>query len=331
MNFSLDFEKPLRDLQSQLDELREASQENELDVSAELQSIEEKIAITQKEIYSNLTSWQKIQLARHPKRPYAPYYLENIFTDFQELHGDRSFGDDQALIGGTAFLNNEAVVVLAQQKGTDTKENLKRNFGMPQPEGYRKALRLMRLAEKFNRPIITFIDTPGAYPGLSSEERHVAEAIAVNLREMSRIGVPVLTVILGEGGSGGALGISVANRMLILEHAYYSVISPEGAAAILWKSREYAPQAAEALKISAQHLLDFGIVDEVIKEPLGGAHCDPAATATILKEALTQNLNDLSSLSAQELIEARYEKFRRIGIFEETAAQLTEPTDDPVE
>ena len=292
-HFLLDFEKPLKDLQSQLEELRNASKENQLDVSAEIQSIEHKIAVTHEEIYTNLTAWQRIQLARHPKRPYAPYYFKTLFTDFQELHGDRCFGDDQALIGGTAFFEGEAVVVVAQQKGTNTKENLERNFGMPEPEGYRKALRLMRLAEKFDRPVITFIDTAGAYPGLSSEERHVAEAIAVNLREMSLLKVPILTVILGEGGSGGALGIGVADRLLMLENAYYSVISPEGAAAILWKDRAYAPQSAEALKISAQHLLEFGIIEAVVKEPLGGAHCNPDAMAQDLHQTITEHLREL--------------------------------------
>ena len=318
--FSLDFAKPLRDLQSQLEEMRQTSQENRLDLDEEIAAIEKKIVDTRKTIYANLTPWQKVQLSRHPKRPYAPYYLNTVFTDFQELHGDRCFGDDQALIGGAAFLDRKAVIVLSQQKGTNTKENLQRNFGMPSPEGYRKALRLMRLAEKFGRPIITFIDTPGAYPGVESEERHVAEAIAVNLREMSQLSVPILSVILGEGGSGGALGIGVANRLLILENAYYSVISPEGAAAILWKDRSYAPQAADALKISAQHLLQFGIADGVVPEPLGGAHCDPSAMSATLSKALRHNLDELAALPADTLIEDRYQKLRNIGIFQEPQA-----------
>jgi acetyl-CoA carboxylase carboxyl transferase subunit alpha len=274
----------------------------------------------QREIYSNLTSWQKIQIARHPKRPYALDYIGAICQNFQELHGDRQFKDDQALIGGTAYFNGDAVMIIAQQKGRDPKERILRNFGMPQPEGYRKALRLMRLAEKFQLPVVTFIDTPGAFPGVESEARHVSEAIAVNLREMALLRTPSISIVIGEGGSGGALGIGVTNRVLILENSYYSVISPEGCAAILWKDGAAAPKAAAALKITADQLEKLGVVDEVIPEPLGGAHNDPAQAAGALKYALQKHLNDLRALPVDQLVESRYERFRHLGIFEEAGA-----------
>ncbi|MDR1665649.1 MAG: acetyl-CoA carboxylase carboxyltransferase subunit alpha, partial [Puniceicoccales bacterium] len=242
--YTLDFEKPLQDLYSQLDTLKKLSQESKVNVESEVGAIEAKIKETRKSIYKNLTAWQRIKLARHPCRPYALDYIGEIFHDFQELHGDRLFGDDQALVGGVAFWDTHPIMLLAQQKGRDLKENLRRNFGSPNPEGYRKALRLMRMAEKFDLPLVAFIDTPGAYPGVGAEERHVAEAIAVNLREMSRLRIPTVAVVVGEGGSGGALGIAVCDRVLMLENAYYSVISPEGCAAILWKDREKAPEAA---------------------------------------------------------------------------------------
>ncbi len=322
---ALEFEKPVRELERQLRELQKTSQENKVDLSTEIKAIEGLLAQTKKEIFENLSPWQRIQLARHPARPYAPDYIAAIFRDFQELHGDRCYGDDQALTGGIGFFQGRAMMILSQQKGRDTKENIKRNFGMPNPEGYRKALRLMKMADKFHLPIVTFVDTPGAYPGLGSEERHVAEAIAVNLREMSLLNVPVISFILGEGGSGGALGIGVANRMLPLENAYYSVISPEGCAAILWKDRAAAPKAAEALKISAADLLRSGIADEVIKEPFGGAHNNPAEAIGHVRDALTRHLEQLRGKNQRQIRDERYAKFRAIGVYEETLVRPAEP------
>ena len=322
-SYTLEFEKPLRDLSAQLDQLRQRSLENNLDVSSEITAIERKIDATQREIYSSLTPWQKVQIARHPKRPYALDYVGVLFEDFQELHGDRQYNDDRALIGGTAFFRGQAVMVVAQQKGRDTKENILRNFGMPQPEGYRKALRLMRMADKFGLPVITFIDTPGAYPGIESEERHVSEAIAVNLREMAMLGVPSIAVVVGEGGSGGALGIGVTDRVLIFENSYYSVISPEGCAAILWKDRAAAPKAAAALKLNADHLEKLGVVDEVIPEPYGGAHNDPKQSATALGYAIQKHLNDLRALSTEKLLESRYERYRHLGMYSESGVAQT--------
>ncbi len=315
--YVLEFEKPLRELGKQLDELRQHSIETNVDLASEIRAIERKIETMQREIYSNLTPWQKVQIARHPRRPYALDYVRAICEDFQELHGDRQYKDDQALIGGTAFFNGEAVMIVAQQKGRDPKERIVRNFGMPQPEGYRKALRLFKMAEKFQLPVITFIDTPGAFPGVESEARHVSEAIAVNLREMAMLNTPSISVVIGEGGSGGALGIGVTDRVLIFENSYYSVISPEGCAAILWKDGAAAPKAAEALKVSADHLERLGVVDEVIPEPLGGAHNDPAQAAGALKYALQKHLNDLRGLNREKLVELRYERFRHLGVFEE--------------
>lgn len=315
--YTLEFEKPLRDLSAQLEQLRKQSLENNLDVASEIAAIERKITSTQREIYSSLTPWQRVQIARHPKRPYALDYVNLTLTGFQELHGDRQFNDDRALIGGTAFFNGQSVMVIAQQKGRDTKEKIARNFGMPQPEGYRKALRLMKLAEKFGLPVFTFIDTPGAYPGLGSEERHVSEAIAVNLREMSLLRVPTISIVVGEGGSGGALGIGVTDRVLIFDNSYYSVISPEGCAAILWKDSAAAPKAAEALKLNADVLEKLGVVDEVIPEPFGGAHTDPEQAAAALKYALQKHLNDLRSLSPSKLLDSRYERYRHLGVYQE--------------
>src|SRR5581483_2938126 len=263
--YTLEFEKPLRELEKQIEHLHQQTLENNLDVSSEISAIERKLAETQRAIYTSLTPWQRVQIARHPKRPYALDYVSMICENFQELHGDRQFRDDRALVGGTAFFDGHPVVVIAQQKGRETKERTERNFGMPQPEGYRKALRLMRLAEKFGLPVLSFIDTPGAYPGIGSEERHVSEAIAVNLREMAMLRTPTICVIIGEGGSGGALGIGVTDRVLILENSYYSVISPESCAAILWRDAKEAQKAAEALQLGRNDLLEkFGIVDEVI-------------------------------------------------------------------
>lgn len=315
--YVLEFEKPLRELSRQLDELRQRSIETNVDLATEIREIERKIEATQREIYSNLTPWQKVQIARHPKRPYALDYISAVCENFQELHGDRQYKDDRAIIGGPAFFNGDAVMIIAQQKGRDPKERILRNFGMPQPEGYRKALRLMRLAEKFHLPVLTFIDTPGAFPGIESEARHVSEAIAVNLREMAMLKTPSISIVVGEGGSGGALGIGVTDRVLIFENSYYSVISPEGCAAILWKDGTAAPKAAEALKVSADHLEKLGVVDEVIPEPAGGAHNDTAQAAGALKYALQKHLNDLRALDTEKLLETRYERFRHLGVYDE--------------
>lgn len=318
--YVLEFEKPLRELVKQLDELRQRSIETNLDLTAEIQAIEKKVETTKREIYSNLSPWQKVQIARHPKRPYALDYVGMICENFQELHGDRQYNDDRALVGGTAFFDGQAVMIIAQQKGRDPKERMARNFGMPQPEGYRKAIRLMRMAEKFQLPILTFIDTPGAFPGVESEERHVSEAIAYNLREMSLLKTPTISVVVGEGGSGGALGIGVTDRVLIFENSYYSVISPEGCAAILWKDPAAAPKAAEALKLSADHLERLGVVDEVIPEPLGGAHNDPQQAGSALKYVIQKHLNDLRRLNSDQLLEQRYERYRHLGVYEEAGA-----------
>ncbi|HXA81199.1 MAG TPA: acetyl-CoA carboxylase carboxyltransferase subunit alpha [Opitutaceae bacterium] len=315
--YTLEFEKPLRELEKQIEHLNQRALESKIDVSNEIAAIERKLAETQRAIYTSLTPWQRVQIARHPKRPYALDYVNLICENFQELHGDRQFKDDRALVGGTAFFGSQPVMIIAQQKGRETKEKIERNFGMPQPEGYRKALRLMRLAEKFGLPVLSFIDTPGAYPGIGSEERHVAEAIAVNLREMAMLRTPSICVIVGEGGSGGALGIGVTDRVLIFENSYYSVISPEGCAAILWKDRDAAAKAAEALKLNADTLEKLGIVDEIITEPFGGAHNNPQQAAATLKYALQKHLNDLVSLSSERLRETRYERYRHLGVYEE--------------
>lgn len=312
--FTLEFEKPLRELESQLNVLRETSEQSKMDVSEEIAAIEKKIEKTKREIYSGLTVWEKVQLARHPNRPTSLDHIANIFGKFEEVHGDRLFKDDPAFVGGVATLDGQPVMVIGQQKGRDTKGNLRRNFGCPHPEGYRKALRLMKLAHKFNMPIISIIDTPGAFPGIGAEERHVAEAIAVNIREMSLFEVPIIAVIIGEGGSGGALGVALADKVLILENAYYSVISPEGCAAILWKDRKFAPEAAKALGLSSQRLLEQGVVDEVIEEPFGGAQRDPAGTSEKLKASIKKHLKQLTKLKPEDLLEKRYQKFRCLGV-----------------
>jgi len=317
MKHQLEFEKPIIELQRKLDELKKHPETLGLNFDVEVAQIETKIAETRRQIYTNLTAWQRVQLARHPKRPFTLDYFSSTFTDFSEIHGDRLFAEDRAIVGGFAKLGEHKVLVLGTQKGRDTKENIRRNFGSAHPEGYRKALRLMRLADKFGLPIITLIDTAGAYPGIGSEERHIGEAIAVNLREMMLFEVPIIAVVIGEGGSGGALGIGVADRVLIMENAYYSVISPEGCAAILWKERAAAEKAAEALKITAKDLLEFGLVDEIIPEPLGGAHNDPQTTAASLKKHLLANLETLLKLSIEERLKQRYAKFRAHGHFTE--------------
>lgn len=311
---SLDFEKPLLDLEKQLEDLLKSSQSSDLDFSKEIKAIEKKIDLTKREVYSDLTSWQKVQLSRHPNRPFSLDYIERIFSDFQPLHGDRLYKDDAAIIGGPANLDGEKIMVLGQQKGRNTEENLKRNFGCPNPEGYRKALRLMRMANRFKMPIISFVDTPGAFPGIEAEERHVAEAIAVNLREMATLNVPIIVVVIGEGGSGGALGVAVADHVMILENAYYSVISPEGCAAILWKDRSFASQAADALKLDGQQLLDLGVVDQILEEPIGGAHRDWDKMACTIKNSLSSVINDLSG--STDLLTSRYDKFRVMGEFQ---------------
>ncbi|MGA3267713.1 MAG: acetyl-CoA carboxylase carboxyltransferase subunit alpha [Verrucomicrobiota bacterium] len=322
MKHQLDFEKPIIELQNKLEELRGHREKHALDVNfeAEIQLIEKKLDETRRHIFSNLTAWERVQLARHPERPYTLDYLRTTFADFRELHGDRLFAEDRAMVGGFARLGEQAVMVIGTQKGRDTKENILRNFGCAHPEGYRKALRLMRLAEKFGLPIITLVDTAGAYPGIGAEERHIAEAIAVNLREMMLLEVPIIAAVIGEGGSGGALGIGVADRVLILENAYYSVISPEGCAAILWKDRAAAPKAAEALRITARDLSELKLVDEVVPEPLGGAHNDPALTAENLKQHLLKHLKEVLALPVADRLKKRYDKFRAHGHYVEKIA-----------
>jgi acetyl-CoA carboxylase carboxyl transferase subunit alpha len=323
MKHQLDFEKPILELQSKLEELRRHPEKHTLGISfeEEIAQIERKIEDTRRSIYSNLSAWQRVQMARHPRRPYSLDYLESTFTDFQQIHGDRLFADDNAMVGGFARLDGHKVMVVGTQKGRDTKENIRRNFGSAHPEGYRKALRLMHMAAKFGLPIISLIDTAGAYPGIGAEERHIAEAIAVNLREMILLEVPIIAVVIGEGGSGGALGIGVADRVLILENAYYSVISPEGCAAILWKDRAAAPKAAEALKITARDLLELGLCDEVVPEPLGGAHQNPAAIAETLQKVLARHLEQLINLPPAKRLQQRYAKFRAYGRFAEKTAE----------
>ena len=317
MKHLLDFEKPYIDLQRKLEDLREHPDGENLnvDIGDEIRQLEEKIESKKKELYSNLTAWQRVQLARHPQRPYSLDYFNHTFSGFSELHGDRLFHDDHAMVAGFAMLGENRVMVVGTQKGRDTKENIKRNFGCAHPEGYRKALRIMGMANRFGLPIIALIDTAGAYPGVAAEERHIAKAIAINLREMTLFKVPMISVVIGEGGSGGAIGIGVSDRVLILENAYYSVISPEGCAAILWKDRDAAPQAAEALKITAKDLLELELVDEVVPEPLGGAHNDHSAMADTLREVLLRNLEELRQIDPEERLKQRYQKYRRHGKF----------------
>jgi acetyl-CoA carboxylase carboxyl transferase subunit alpha len=319
MKNQLDFEKPIVELQAKLEELRKHPETHSMGISfeEEVGLIEKKLEETRRQIFSNLSPWDRIKIARHPKRPFSLDYFSLVFTDFTELHGDRLFGEDRAIVGGFAYLAQHKVMVIGTQKGRDTKENILRNFGSAHPEGYRKALRLMKLANKFHLPIITLIDTAGAYPGIGAEERHIAEAIAVNLREMMLLEVPVIAAVIGEGGSGGALGIGVADRVLILENAYYSVISPEGCAAILWKDRAAASKAAEALKITARDLHQLGLVDEIIPEPLGGAHTDRSVMAATLKQHLLKHMQVLVEMSNEERLKQRYAKFRAFGHFNE--------------
>ncbi len=315
----LDFEQSIADLEAKIEELRFVQDDSAVDISDEIERLEKKGAQPTKEIYAKLTPWQISQVSRHPQRPYTLDYLQLIFTDFEELHGDRAFADDHAIVGGLARFNGQPVMVIGHQKGRDTKEKIFRNFGMPRPEGYRKALRLMKLAEKFGLPIMTFVDTPGAYPGIDAEERGQSEAIGRNLYVMAELKVPVIVTIIGEGGSGGALAIAVGDTLQMLQYSTYSVISPEGCASILWKSAERAPEAAETMGITAQRLKTLGLVDKIINEPLGGAHRDHSLMAQNLKKALQESLKQLSALSCEQLLEQRYERLMSYGRFKEQA------------
>ncbi len=314
----LDFEKPLEELQRQIDRLRQLASERQLDVEGEIAPLERKLAELKREIYANLTPMQRVQVARHPRRPYTLDYIDRAFTDFVELKGDRLYRDDPAIVGGWARLDGRPVMVIGHQKGRDTKENLRRNFGMPHPEGYRKALRLMHLAERFRAPVITLIDTPGAYPGLGAEERGQAEAIARNLEHMARLRTPIVAALIGEGGSGGALALALADRVLMMENAIYSVISPEGCAAILWKDASQKERAAEALKLTARDLYALGVIDEIVREPLGGAHSDPEGAARALGEALKEAVRSLDGVAPEELIRLRAEKYLKMGRYTES-------------
>lgn len=309
---ALEFEKPILELEQKMEEMRRYAENP--DVAAEIAKLEERVIQLQQSVFSNLTRWQRVQLARHPDRPYTLDYIRLMCTDFVELHGDRLFRDDKAVVGGFARLGDRSILVIGQQKGRDTKTNIFRNFGMPNPEGYRKALRLMKMAEKFRRPVITLLDTPGAFPGLEAEERGQAEAIARNLFEMARLKVPIIIVIIGEGASGGALGMGVGDRILMLENAWYSVISPESCSSILWRSWEYKEQAAEALQLTAQDLKKQGIIDVIVPEPPGGAHRNHEKIASILKEILLDELKQLTKLKPDKLVERRIEKFSKMGV-----------------
>src|SRR5213083_1933474 len=321
----LDFERPIFELERRLQDLKSHSTKHDVDLGSAVKELEVKLRETRRHVYDNLTAWQRVQIARHTQRPFALDYVERCFTNWIELHGDRRFADDTAMPCGLAMLGSRHCVVRTHQKGRDTKENVMRNFGCAYPEGYRKALRLMRLAEKFGMPVISLIDTPGAFPGIGSEERHISEAIAVNLREMMNLRVPIIAAVVGEGGSGGALGIGVADRVLILENAYYSVISPEACSAILWRDRRHAAEAAEALKLTAQDLLKLEVVDEIVAEPEGGAHRDYDSVAVNLGAALRRALEEISKIPADELLEKRYRKFRRLGIFSESKTVTASP------
>jgi len=313
----LDFEKPIVELEQKLEEIKSHVKGQDINLAPEVRKMQEKIEVTKKEVYANLTAWQRVQISRHSARPFFLDYVGLAFSDFVELKGDRLYGDDASMPAGLATIDGIKCVVIGQQKGRDVKENLLRNFGSPHPEGYRKALRLMRLAEKFKLPVVCLIDTPGAYPGVGAEERHIAEAIAVNLREMMVLRTPIVAIVIGEGGSGGALGIGVADRVLMFENAYYSVISPEGCAAILWKHRKHAPEAAAALKLNASELLNLELIDEIVPEPLGGAHRDPAAAAKSLQAAVAAALRSLEKMPVEKMLQARFDKFRKMGRVQE--------------
>ncbi|MBI1192840.1 MAG: acetyl-CoA carboxylase carboxyltransferase subunit alpha [Bacteroidetes bacterium] len=315
----LEFEKPVAELQEQLDKLRLIGEQGKVDVTASVAEMEEKIGELRKNIYENLNAWQRVQLSRHPDRPYTLYYIENLCENFVELHGDRAVGDDKAIVGGFGLMDGQTYLFLGQQKGVNTKMRQYRRFGMANPEGYRKALRLMKLAEKFNKPIVTFIDTPGAFPGIEAEERGQAEAIARNLFEMTLLKVPVICIVLGEGASGGAIGIGLGDRIFMLENTWYSVISPEGCASILWRSADFKEQAAEALQLTAKNNFELGIIDGIIKEPLGGAHVNPKSMVTNLKRAIKKNIKELSAMDPEERIQARIDKYSAMGRFTEVS------------
>lgn len=316
MNQILEFEKPIVNLREKINELKNFTENSEIDLTAEIETLEKRLAILENDIYGNLKPWDRVQMARHPMRPTTKDYIDKLFTDFIEFHGDRFFGDDEAIVAGIAYYNEMPVTVIGHQRGKDTKENIRRNFGMPHPEGYRKALRHMKQAEKFNRPIICFIDTKGAYPGRAAEERGQSEAIAKNLMEMAGLTVPIVCIVIGEGGSGGALALGVGDRILMLENSTYSVISPEGAAALLWKDAGLAQRAAETMKITSYDLKKLGIVDHIIPEPKGGAHRNLEQQAAYMDEVLKQSLANLQSLTEDELIEKRWEKYKQMGEFE---------------
>ena len=316
-SYTLEFERPILELQSKIEELKQLAHDERADLASEIARLERKVARLQEEVFANLTAWQRAQIARHPNRPYSLDYIRLMLTDYLELHGDRGYADDHAIAAGLARLEGMPLIVIGQQKGRDTKEKLMRNFAMAHPEGYRKALRLMQLGEKFRWPILTLVDTPGAYPGIGAEERGQAEAIARNLREMAHLPVPVVVAIVGEGGSGGALGLAVGDRILMLEYAIYSVISPEGCASILWRDPGKAPEAAAAMRITAQDLRQLGLIDHVVPEPEGGSHRNPQAMAATLKAAVMEAFAELRHVPPDRLIEQRYQKFRRMGVFEE--------------
>lgn len=321
----LDFEKPLEDLYTQITKMKEVGEKNSVDVSASVQQLEAAAENTRQQIYENLTPWQRVQLSRHPERPYTLYYIEQICTNFTELYGDRQVKDDKAMVGGMAELDGMPVMVIGQQKGVNTKMRQLRNFGMANPEGYRKALRLMKMAEKFNRPIITFIDTPGAYPGLEAEERGQGEAIARNLFEMVNLRVPVICVIIGEGASGGALGIGIGDKVAMLENTWYTVISPENCSTILWRSWDFKVKAAEQLHLTSEDMSQFGLVDDVVKEPVGGAHAKPEEMAVTLKEYLVKSLAELSGIDPDTRIQQRIDKFSGMGFYEENDEPVPAP------
>lgn len=313
----LEFEKPIEEIEKKIEEMVAHAESENIDMSAEITALRERVANLEDEIYSNLTRWQKVQIARHQQRPYTMDYIDMMLTDFIELHGDRQYRDDPAIIGGLARIDGRPIMLIGQQKGRNVKENLHRNFGMPYPEGYRKAMRLMKMAAKFGRPVVCLIDTPGAHPGLGSEERSVSEAIGRNLFEMAKLPVPIVVVIIGEGASGGALGIGVGDRILMLENAWYSVINPDSCSLILWRNRDKKEEAADAMKIAAQDLIEFGVIDRIVPEPRGGAHNDPIQTAKNLKHALVETLDELALKPIDSLSPARIEKFGNMGVWEE--------------
>ncbi|MFH1798211.1 MAG: acetyl-CoA carboxylase carboxyltransferase subunit alpha [Candidatus Omnitrophota bacterium] len=318
MSIVLDFEKPIIELESKIEELKNFTQGENIDLEEEINRLTNRLVKLKKDIFSGLTNWQKVQLARHPDRPYTKDYIAMIAEDFVEIHGDRHFADDKALLSGLARVGGKKVILIGHQKGRDMKENLERNFGCAHPEGYRKAMRVMYLAEKYKLPVVSFIDTPGAYPGIGAEERGQAEAIAFNLREMAGLKVPIIVFVIGEGGSGGALGIGVGDKIFVLQNAYYSVISPEGCAAILWRERSKASVAAECLKLTAPELLELGVIDGMIEEPAGGAHREPLVAAQEIKRTIVENIESLSKLTVSELVRARYEKYRHIGVYKQS-------------